>query len=57
MTSKEARKKAEEIVYIGMCRGDIEEGCRRRGIPVTKNRSSMEGKLIKAIAEELMESN
>ena len=34
--------------------GDIEEGCRKRGIKVTKNRSSMEGKLIEALTEEYM---
>lgn len=47
-------EKAQEIVFVDMNRGDIEEGCRKRGIKVTKNRSSMEGKLIKALTEEYM---
>lgn len=52
MIKKEARKKAEEMVFVNMNRGDIEEACRERGIKVTKNRSSMEGKLIEALTEE-----
>lgn len=49
---QEARKKAEEMVFVNMNRGDIEEACRERGIKVIKNRSSMEGKLIEALTEE-----
>lgn len=49
---EEARKKAEEMVFVNMNRGDIEEACRERGIKVIKNRSSMEGKLIEALTEE-----
>lgn len=51
---KEAREKAQELVFINMNRGDIEEACRKRGIKVTTNRSSMEGKLIEALTEEFM---
>ena len=51
---EEAREKAQEIVFVNMNLGDIEEGCRKRGIKVTKNRSSMEGKLIEALTEEYM---
>ncbi|MDY5477884.1 MULTISPECIES: hypothetical protein [Enterocloster] len=54
MTREEAREKAQEIVFVNMNLGDIEEGCRKRGIKVTKNRSSMEGKLIEALTEEYM---
>lgn len=54
MTRKEAREKAEEMVFVNMNLGDIEEGCRKRGIKVTKNRSSMEGKLIEVLTEEYM---
>lgn len=54
MTREEAREKAQEMVFMNMNRGDIEAGCRERGIKVTKNRSSMERKLIEALTEEYM---
>lgn len=50
MTREEAREKAQELVFVNMNLGDIEE----RGIKVTKSRSSMEGKLIEALTEEYM---
>ncbi|BDF25850.1 hypothetical protein CE91St65_37300 [[Clostridium] symbiosum] len=53
MTRKEAREMAQELVFVNMNLGDIEEACRERGIKVT-NRSSMEGKLIEALVEEYM---
>ena len=54
MTREEAREKAQELVFVNMNLGDIEEACRERGIKVTKSRSSMEGKLIEALTEEYM---
>lgn len=54
MSEAEAREKAETFVFCDMSRGDIEDGCRRRGIKVTKNRSSMEAALIDAITKEFM---
>jgi len=54
MTEDEARDRATTRVYVDMCRGDIEAGCRQRGIKVTKNRSAMEERLIDALAAEYM---
>jgi Fe2+ or Zn2+ uptake regulation protein len=52
MDRETAKKRAEEKVYVYMCRGDIEDECRERGIKVTKNRSQMEEKLIEAFTDE-----
>lgn len=54
MTEAEAREKAEMYVFCDMSRGDIEDGCRRRGIKVSKNRGIMEKALIDAITKEYM---
>lgn len=56
MTMEKAREKAENKVYISMTLGDIEEECKRLGIKVVKNRSSMEQKLIEVYANELFKN-
>ena len=48
MTEQEARKMAEEKVYVYMTLGDIQYTCREFGIKVVKNRYTMEQKLIEA---------
>lgn len=53
MTREAAKKAAETRVYVHMCRGDIEDGCRERGIKA-RGRADMERKLIDAITEEYM---
>ena len=46
LTEREARKMAEEKVYVHMTLGDIHDACREFGIKVIKNRHTMEQKLI-----------
>ncbi|MGE4354206.1 MAG: hypothetical protein AB7D36_09000 [Oscillospiraceae bacterium] len=53
---KKAYDKAANIVFIGYCRGDIEDGCHERGIGIVSNRSTMERKLIDAMTMEFLES-
>lgn len=59
MTESDARKKAEEIVFVYYVLGDIIDGCKRRNIPTTKkngkprSRSDMEEDLINAMTKEM----
>ncbi|NLN26219.1 MAG: hypothetical protein GX163_11380 [Bacteroidetes bacterium] len=51
MTQEQALEKAREaICFLNL--GDIEYECQRRGIKLTKKRSLMEQKLIKALTKE-----
>ena len=52
LTEHEARKLAEEKVYVYMTLGDIQDACREFGIKVVKNRHTMERKLIKAYVKK-----
>jgi 3-dehydroquinate dehydratase len=52
VTREEAREKAQYRVFVDFTRGDIEEECQKRGIKVTKSRSTMEAKLIEALSNE-----
>jgi len=53
MTREEAKSKAQEIVFVDYNFGDIEDGCRSRGIKVVKSRNKMEGALIEAMTNEM----
>ena len=53
---KKAYDKAANIVFVGYCRGDIEDECRSRGIKVVSNRSTMERKLIDTMTLEFLEA-
>ena len=46
LTEQEARKIAEEKVYVHMTLGDIQDACREFGIKVVNSRHTMEQKLI-----------
>ena len=46
LTEQEARKMAEEKVYVYMTLGDIRDACREFGIKVVKSRHTMEQELI-----------
>lgn len=46
LTEQEARKIAEEKVYVYMTWGAIKEACKEFGIKVVKSRHIMEQKLI-----------
>lgn len=55
MTEKEAYNIASKRVYVYMTRLYIEDECEKRNIRITKNRSTMEKRLIKAYVKELVE--
>ena len=52
LTGQEARKMAEEKVYVYMTLGDIQDACREFGIKVVKSRHVMEQKLIEAYVKK-----
>jgi hypothetical protein len=53
MTQEQALGKAREaICFLNL--GDIEYECQQRGIKLTKKRSLMEQKLIKALTKEYL---
>ena len=54
LTEQEARKLAEEKVYVYMTLGDIQYACREFGIKMVKNRHAMEQKLIEAYIKKYM---
>lgn len=60
MTETEARKRAEEIVFVNYTAPDIIWACETRGIETKtkrgtyRSRSVLEAALIKAITNELM---
>lgn len=52
MTKDQARNKAMDHVFLHMTRYDVDDACKERGIRISKNRSSMEWKLIEALSYE-----
>lgn len=52
LTEQEARKMAEEKVYVYMTLGDIQDACRAFGIKVVKSHHTMEQKLIEAYVKK-----
>ena len=52
LTEQEARKMAEEMVYVYMTLGTIQDACRQFGIKVVKSRHTMEQKLIEAYVRQ-----
>lgn len=52
LTEQEARKMAEEKVYVCMTLGAIQDACREFGIKVVKSRHTMEQKLIEAYVKK-----
>lgn len=54
--AEKARDKAFDVVCVGYTRGDIEHECEQRGIRVVNSRSTMENKLIAAMAIEFLDS-
>ena len=55
MIIEKAKKQAEEMVLFSMNLGDIETECRRKKIRVTKNRHTIEKKLIETLTKENIE--
>lgn len=53
---EDAKRRAEELVFISMSRGDIERECKKRDIKITLKRAEMESKLVERIYEEILES-
>lgn len=53
LTEQEARKMAEEKVYVYMTFGDIQDACREFGIKVVKSRHTMEQELIDAYVKKV----
>lgn len=51
---EDAKRQAEELVFISMDRNDIEKACKDREIKIFRNRIKMESELIKAITEEIL---
>lgn len=51
---EDAKRQAEELVFISMDRNDIEKACKDREIKIFRNRTKMESELIKAITEEIL---
>lgn len=52
MTKEQAKNKAQTKVFLYMNIGDIEQECINMNIPISKNRHTMEKKLIEAYITE-----
>lgn len=52
LTEQEARKMAEEKVYVYMTLGSIQDACKELGIKVVKSRFKMEQQLIEAYVKK-----
>lgn len=52
LTEQEARRIAEERVYVYMTWGTIQDACREFGIKVVKSRHTMEQELIEAYVKK-----